>query len=280
MNNINNLNKYFRTKTPDSKGFAVFVVILVGALGLGCMTSGPAPYEPNEKRLAASVRDVGIDLLNQGRTAMAIRKLQEANARDPEDPITYLSLGEAYRRKGLLDKAKENLLISLELNQDSQDYNHQETRLNLSALYIQLGQYELARRECEKLVADPTFSTPWRALTNQGWADYKLGAFDRARVSFEEALEFYPRYAPAHLNLGMLDQREQHWLAAIRHYQQAAESNRMGPDAIAEANFHIAEIYVSMGERDQAISHFDLALQGSPYGQWGEQSQSYLELLR
>ena len=105
------------------------------------MTSGPAPYEPNEIRLAASVRDVGIDLLNQGRTAMAIRKLQEANARNPEDPITYLSLGEAYRRKGLLDQAKANLLTALELNQDSQDYNHQETRLNLSALYIQLGQY-------------------------------------------------------------------------------------------------------------------------------------------
>jgi lipoprotein NlpI len=54
----------------------------------------------------------------------------------------------------------------------------------------------------------------------------------------------------------------------------------MPPGAIAEANFHMAEIYVSMGQREKAISHFGLALERSPYGEWGEQSQSYLELLR
>ena len=256
------------------------MVLLIVAFGVGCTHTGPEPYKPDEKRLAASVRDVGIDLLYQGRTAMAIRKLKEAAARNPADPITYLSLGEAYRRKGMLAEAKSNLMLSLELNQDSQDYNHQETRLNLSALYIQLGQYEQARGQCETLVADPTFSTPWRALTNLGWAEYKLGHLVEARASFEEALEFHPRYAPAHLNLGMLDQTEQRWLAAIRHYELAAESNRMPPGAIAEANFHMAEIYVSMGQREKAISYFGLALERSPYGEWGEQSQSYLELLR
>ena len=256
------------------------LVLLLVALGVACTHTGPKPYVPDEKRLAASVRDVGIDLLYQGRTAMAIRKLQEAATRDPDDPITYLSLGEAYRRKGMLHKAKSNLMRSLELNADSQDYNHQETRLNLSVLYIQLGEYEKARVECQQLVDDPTFSTPWRALTNLGWAEYKLGRLGLARQSFEEALEFYPRYAPAHLNLGMLDQTEQRWLAAIRHYELAAESNRMPAEAIAEANFHMAEIYVSMGQRDKAISYFGLALKGSPYGEWGEQSQSYLELLR
>ena len=256
------------------------LVLLFTTLGLGCTHTGPQPYVPDEKRLAASVRDVGIDLLYQGRTAMAIRKLNEAAARNPKDPITYLSLGEAYRRKGMLQEAKSNLMLSLELNEDSQDYNHQETRLNLSVLYIQLGEYEQASLECQKLLEDPTFSTPWRALTNLGWAHYKLGRLGLARGSFEEALEFHPRYAPAHLNLGMLDQTEQRWLAAIRHYELAAESNRMPSEAIAEANFHMAEIYVSMGQREKAISYFDMALKRSPYGEWGEQSQSYLELLR
>ena len=180
----------------------------------------------------------------------------------------------------MLEEAKSNLMLSLELNENSQDYNHQETRLNLSALYIQLGRYEQAIEQCDRLVEDPTFSTPWRALTNLGWAEYKLGRLVEARASFEEALEFHPRYAPAHLNLGMLDQTEQRWLAAIRHYELAAESNRMPSDAIAEANFHMAEIYVSMGQREKAISYFGLALERSPYGEWGEQSQSYLELLR
>jgi Tfp pilus assembly protein PilF len=262
--------------------FWVVTAAVLGAtlLGIGCIHSGPRPFEPDQERVAASMRDVGIDLLNQGRTAMAIRKLSQARIRNPKDPITYQTLGEAYRRKGMLEEAKANLLKSLELNEDSQDYNYQEALLNLSALYIQLGQYEAARQQCEKLVADPTFSTPWRALTNLGWAEFKLGRLGLARTSFEEALDFYPRYPQAHLNLGMLDQREQRWLAAIRHYELAADSSLMAPDGIAQANFHIAEIYVSMGDREKAIAHFGVALERSPYGRWGEQSQSYLELLR
>lgn len=264
-----------------ASGRAVLVAVLgVSLLAMGCSHTGPKPFQPDQNRIAASVRDVGIDLLNQGRTAMAIRKLNDARSRNPKDPITYLSLGEAYRRKGMLEEAKGNLLRALELNEDSQDYNHQETLLNLSALYIQLGQYEAARQQCEKLVDDPTFSTPWRALTNLGWAEYKLGELSSARSSFEEALEFHPRYPPAHLNLGMLDQKEQRWLAAIRHYEHVVDSNQMPANGIAEANFHMAEIYVSLGEREKAIAHFELALERSPYGLWGEQSQSYLELLR
>lgn len=258
----------------------LFAGLLLAVVVSGCAHRASVPPKPDSARVAASIRDVGIDLLNQGRTAMAIRKLNQAIGENPSDPISYLSLGEAYRRKGMLEEAEVNLLRSLTLNKDPHDYNRQETVLNLSALYIQLGRYEEARQQCEQLIDDPTFATPWRALTNRGWAEYKLGDFGLARLSFEQALEFHPRYAPAHLNLGLLDQKERRWIAALQHYEQAADPKKMPPSAVAEANFHIAEVYVSMGQREKAIAHFGMALERSPYGKWGEQSQSYLELLR
>ena len=39
--------------------------------------------------------------------------------------------------------------------------------------------YAEAIPECDRLIDDPTFASPWRALTNRAWAEYKLG---RARA--------------------------------------------------------------------------------------------------
>jgi len=266
-------------RRPAGRGAAALALAVAGALLLPACSSTSGPSE-KQQSLAVAVRDVGIDHLSQGRTAMAIRKLLDAYDMDPTDPVTHLSLGEAYRRKGMLERAEEELLQAIALSDDTTDYNHQETVLNLSALYIQMKRYDDAIAQCRLLIVDPTFSSPWRALTNKGWAELKLGRIEAARRSFEEALDFHPRYAPAHLNLGILEQNERRMLAALRHFQLAVDGNQMPADAVAEANYRMAEIYVSIGKRGKAIEHFNVALDRSPYGQWAAQSRSYLELLR
>ena len=50
--------------------------------------------------------------------------------------------------------------------------------------------------------------------------------------------------------------------------------------AAAEANYRLAEIYVSLGKRDRAVSHLLAAVEGSPNGRWGQKSEEYLKLLR
>jgi len=143
---------------------ALLAVVLLG----GCATT-ITEEQKKQIELAAATRDVGIDHLSQGRTAMAIRKLKQARDLNPKDPQSYLWLGEAYRRKGLVERAEENLLIAIELTDDPTSKSQQETRLNLSALYIQMKRYPEAIELCDALVDDPTFSSPWRPLTNRGW---------------------------------------------------------------------------------------------------------------
>ncbi len=249
-------------------------------LGLGCAGTARQAELDKSVRNASAQRDLGVDHLTAGRTAMAIRKLQQARDIAPGDPVTYLWLGEAYRRKGLLVKAEENLLKALELNHTPDDYNAQETILNLSALYIQLKRYDEAVVQCKILVEDPMFSTPWRALTNMGWAQFQMRDFPSARDSFERALDFHPEYRPAHLNLGILDQKEKRLVEAIGHFEAALEGERLGYNAAAEANYRLAKIYVGLGKRHKAIDHFSVALERSPHGRWGTKSKSYLELLR
>ena len=272
------------TRRRTARRLAGVALCVLAGLGVGCATTETmtlSDEELSEIGQAIAVRDVGIDHLAAGRTAMAIRKLQQALAMNPDDPETVLWLGEAYRRKGLLSRAEEQLLEAIELSSDDPSgRTHQETILNLSALYIQMKRYDDAIAQSELLIQDPTFSSPWRALTNRGWAQFQLGDYDDAQASYDDALDFFPMYWPARLNLGILEQKRRNYVEAVRQYELALETNRLGADAIAEVNYRLAEVYVALGRRGRAIEHFSVAVEQSPYGEWGTQSKSYLELLR
>ena len=83
-------------------------------LGLaGCASSQTA--RERDLRIARARRDVGIDYLSSGRTPLATRELREALQLNPDDPVTILWLGEAYRRDGQLRRAGDILQDGLDL---------------------------------------------------------------------------------------------------------------------------------------------------------------------
>ncbi len=256
---------------PRGVPFAIFFVSAL--LSISCTSGLSAVERDRELRIAVARRNVGIDYLAKGRTALAIRDLRYALSRNPDDPVTMNWLGEAYRRRGLLDQALQKFLEATEADPDDHS-----ARLNLAGLYIQLKSFPEAIEHCQVLVDDPTFPAPWTALTNRGWAELQLGRRADARASLEEALAFRPRYWPARLNLGILENNEGHRLAAIVNFEYVLERD-LGGNANAEANFRMGEVYVALGRRSKALDHFKVAVMSSPEGSWGKQSEEYLKLL-
>ena len=253
--------------------------LCVASLG-GCATTYSSEEEPRVSQSRAK-RDLGIDYLSTNRTGMAILQLTASLEMDAEDPQTHLWLGEAYRRKGQTTRAEAFLLDALELAGGRKDSRAaQEARLNLSALLSQMGRYADAVPHCDALAEDPTFSTPWRPLSNCGWALMKLGRLDEARSRFERALGFYSRFGPALMNLGILESKEGHRLAAIKMFEKALASRRLNGSGHAEANYRLGELYVALGARAKAVEHFKQAAKIAPDDDWGSQSQAYLDLLR
>ncbi len=251
---------------------------LAAALSLGCATEvvGPTDDEVQTRTLAqaSARRDLGIDHLTYGRTAMAIRELQFASERDPTDAKTWLWLGEGYRRKGRFEEAEGYMLQALAIAPD-----YQSAHLNLSGLYIQMERWDDSIAQSQILIDDALYPAPWRAYANKGWAELQDGRLAEARVSLELALDFRREYWPASLSLGILANLEGHGLEAIEHFERVID-REVGFSPEAEANFRIAEVYVSLGRRDKAVEHFEAAVAVAPEGTWAEESKRYLKLLR
>jgi tetratricopeptide (TPR) repeat protein len=93
-----------------------------------------------------------------------------------------------------------------------------------------------------------------------------------------QAVEYNDRYWRAHLNLGILDAEEGKRIDAIERFERVV--TLASPLGSAEANFRIAEIYVSLGNRKQAVEHLVAASSQRPSGPWGKRSEDYLKRLR
>ncbi len=253
---------------------------LILALAPGCAVTTVSLDEPPTVSQSRAKRDLGIDYLSSGRTAMAIRELRASLDLDSRDPETHLWLGEAYRRKGQTDKAESFLLEAVQLaERQDEARTEQNARLNLSALLSQVGRFEEAIEHCEILAEDPTVSTPWRPLTNCGWALMKLGRRIEARERFVQALDYFPRFGPALLNLGILEAEQGNGRAAIKNLEHALEA-RLRAAGKAEAHYRLGALYFRFGRREKAIEHFLAASESAPNLDWGTQSQAYLNLLR
>jgi Tfp pilus assembly protein PilF len=253
------------------------VLALVAALGLGCASGGGSAQRAEDKanrRKAVARYNVGVHHLSEGRTALALRELRVALDKAPDDPWIHLALAEGYRRKSSPSEAETHLRQALLI-----DPGFQQAQLTLSALLVQIGQYDQAVIESQKLVDDPTFEAPWRAHTNLGWALFKLGRLPEARQNLELALEYRPYYWRAALDLGILEAEAGHKLEAVKLFQKTLEMEP-GTMAVAELNYRLGEIYVSLGRREEALAHLSQAAATRPNGNWGKRSEDYLKLLQ
>jgi type IV pilus biogenesis/stability protein PilW len=240
---------------------------------LGCASTN-GPEAKAAAKQAEARYDLGVENMTQGQTALALRNFLAAEQLAPKDGRIQIALAEAYRQSGRLADAEQHLRRALEI-----DPNDQAAGLNLSALLIQEGKFEEAASLAGKLADDPTFPAPWRALTNAGWAEIQLGRFDEARQHLNAAVEFKPNYWSALLDLGILEERQGHAEKALVAFQKLLDLGPT-PSMAAEAHFRMGEIYVSLGERDQAVEHLTAAAEHRPGSAWGQRSEEVLKLLQ
>jgi Tfp pilus assembly protein PilF len=250
--------------------------LLAASLSVGCASSGGGRKAEEEARLkkARSHLNLGVDYLRTDRVALAMREFQIAEKFDPRNARVQFAMGEAYLRRDKPAEAELRYRRVLELAP-----SYHDARLNLAALYLELGRYEECIDESALLADDVTFPGPWRALSNQGEAEYKLGQTQQARQTLGKALEYMPGYWPAMLSLAILEMETERRPEAVELFEMVLGRTPVA-EVRAEVNYRLGEIYVSLGKRDRAVDYLTAAVADSPGGTWGEKSEEYLKLLR
>ncbi|MDJ0786670.1 MAG: tetratricopeptide repeat protein [Myxococcota bacterium] len=268
-----------RSRQLPGLGLAVLLAL---SLGTGCASTPQGPTQ-EEIDLAEQERDyrraqahykMGIQYMRDGNPALAIRELQTAIQYDPDDSWSHLSVAEAYRMRGRPRMAQDSLERALALKPD-----FQQARLNLSALLIQMGKYEESMVHSDRLLDEPTFPVPWKALTNKGYAQMKLGRVVEARETFILAIEYDPAYWQAHLNLGILEAEMGNSREALKRFEQVL-AVRPGVLAESEVNYRMGEIYAALGNQARAMDHLVASATTLPNGPWGKRSEDYLKRLK
>ena len=242
--------------------------------GVGCATTGTDPAEEIRLKKARSHFNLGVDHLGSRRVALGLRELLLAESFDPQNPLIQRALGDGYLMRRKIEDAERHYLRALEIAPALQD-----ARLNLAGLYCQLERFEECWVHSQQLAEDATYPAPWRALTNQGWAEIQLHRLNDARNSLELARDFRPSYWPMLLNLGILELEDGNRLVAVALFQQVIDQHP-GSEIEAEANYRIGEIYVALGNRKRAMGYLMAAVVDTPGGRWGVKSEETLKLLR
>ena len=242
-------------------------------LGMGCATLGTTADQKLNTRKANSRVEIGGDHLANGRSALALREFLAAEKLDPENAKVHYGLGDAYLARGKRDLAEQHIRRALELFPEYHD-----ARLFLSALLLMQERYSESVAECDILIDDPTFQAPWRALTNRGWALYKLGEEGEARDTFLLAREYMHEYWPATLALAIVEGETGKRLEAIRLYREIIAQGP-GGTVESEVNYRLAEIYVALGKRREAMGHLTTSVARAPDSPWAKKSKEYLKIL-
>jgi tetratricopeptide (TPR) repeat protein len=120
---------------------------------------------------------------------------------------------------------------------------------------------------------------PWMALSNKGYALMLLGRAAESREALELALEYHARYWRALLNLAILDAQEGKRIEAMDRFERVLGLDA-GPLGMAETNYRMAEIYISLGNEERAVEHLVAAGSQRPSGPWGKRSEETLKRLR
>jgi tetratricopeptide (TPR) repeat protein len=197
--------------------------------------------------------NLGLALLDLGRTGEAVDYCREALAINPDQLDAHLNLGTALLDQGRIDEAISNFRAALQISPGNADAHNALG----NALAKQGWPQEALSEYREAVRLDPANAD---AQYNLGVALSRGGRTQEAIPHFLAALEINPTYAAAHDSLGNAFLQLGRIEEAIAHYRAALGIN----PSYANAQNNLAAALLRKGQTAEAIEHLQKALDLRP----------------
>jgi spermidine synthase len=208
----------------------------------------------------ATIYDLGVRYLAEGKFEQALAKLERARTLRPDLVDPYVSLGECYLRWGKHEKA-------LKYFADADRIKPQDDGilLRIGVTYDQLGKRPEAKDAYRRAAA----ANPGNYEARNNLGNIYLGEGDSgsARKEFEQAARIAPARPHAVYNLGLTYAGEENWTEAVNYYREAL---RLAP-TFYPASYSLGEALMQLGDERGAIEAWQRTLQIKPDHQGARQ---------
>jgi tetratricopeptide (TPR) repeat protein len=206
--------------------------------------------DPNEPIVRCNL---AIALARSGATNQSLAELQETLREAPYFALAHVSLADILASQGDRHAALEQYTVGIALNP-----NDQAAHFNLAQLFVQLGQREQAVKQYREVVhLDPRDATAHYNLAN---LLAESGRDAEAIPHYIAAARFDPHNARSQINLGNLFLKQERPDNAIAAYTDAL---RVDPNAF-NAHNNLAVLLAGRGDLPRAAEHFREAVRLKP----------------
>lgn len=249
-------------------GLGVLVCGLAACAGLSERTAQNA--DAHYHMATASLQQGGGIQSELNRRA-AYPELMLAIKLDPKNARYRQTLGTFYLYDKDYQAAERETLRALSL-----DPSLAEARNNLGLIYLAQGRLSEAAAQFRKALENLSYPTPEYAAYNLGKADYLLGDYAAAAEAYERSLAILPNNPEGRFELGMSYARLGRLAEAEKAFTAAIQ---LRPD-VARTRYELGMVLFKLGRRADAAVQFRRVSELDPAGEMGEQSRTYLKLLK
>jgi tetratricopeptide (TPR) repeat protein len=139
-----------------------------------------------------------------------------------------------------------------------------------------MGRWDDAIRHFRNAADNLLFASPEVALTGVGYAHFQKGEYLDAIAACKEALNFNPRYAQAHLQLGEAYYALGKTGPAIESYRHALT---LSPNYTL-AHYRLGQAHMKLKQHQEAVACFREVLRLAPDSELGRSVAEYINILK
>jgi type IV pilus biogenesis/stability protein PilW len=242
-------------------------------LTVGLLLLVSCATEPkNQTRDANLHLQIGTGYLDEGQYPQALSELLIAEKLDPKNELVQNNLGLVYflRQKYVL--AEKHLSNAILLKP-----NYTDALNNLARVHIEMGEYNKAISELDKVIRDLTYTYPDKAWVNLGMAYFRKGDFEDSKKKLAEALKINRKNCLAYDLFG----RSQY---ELHEYKSATDSLDMAitlckDSGFDEPNYYSGLAYQKLGNLAKALARMEEVTRLYPDGRYTKKAQEMLNMM-